>query len=50
MNPADFVVRGGGIIGICIARELKRRYGDPSVAVLEKAPPCGGMPAAAAAG
>jgi Predicted dehydrogenase len=44
MNPADFVVRGGGIIGICIARELKRRYGDPSVAVLEKAPPAAACP------
>ena len=33
---ADFVVIGGGVIGIAIARELKSRHGDCSVLVLEK--------------
>jgi len=33
---ADFVVVGGGVIGINIARELKRRHSDCSVLLLEK--------------
>lgn len=33
---ADFVVLGAGIVGLSIARELKRRYGDCKVMVLEK--------------
>jgi L-2-hydroxyglutarate oxidase LhgO len=33
---ADFVVIGGGVIGLRIARELKRRYPDGSVMLLEK--------------
>lgn len=33
---ADFVVIGGGVIGISIARELKRRHADCSVILLEK--------------
>ncbi|MEA3410989.1 MAG: L-2-hydroxyglutarate oxidase [Pseudomonadota bacterium] len=32
----DFLVIGGGIIGISIARELKRTYADASVEVVEK--------------
>ena len=37
----DFLVIGGGIIGIAIARELRRRWPDATVAVLEKEPACG---------
>ena len=33
---ADFVVVGGGIVGVTIAVELKRRHPDLSVVVLEK--------------
>lgn len=33
---ADFVVIGAGIVGLSIARELKRRHRDCSVLVLEK--------------
>ncbi|HSW71107.1 MAG TPA: FAD-dependent oxidoreductase, partial [Gammaproteobacteria bacterium] len=33
---ADFVVIGAGIIGLSIARELKRRYRDSRVILLEK--------------
>lgn len=32
----DFLVIGGGIIGISIARELKRRFSDASITLLEK--------------
>lgn len=41
MKSADFVIAGGGIIGICLAREIRRRYPDQTVAVLEKEPRCG---------
>jgi len=37
----DCLVIGGGIIGISVARELRRRYPDLSVALLEKEPACG---------
>ena len=33
---ADFVVIGGGIIGVAIANELKRRHSDCSVLLVEK--------------
>ena len=36
INNVDFLVVGAGVIGINIARELKRRYPDASVTVLEK--------------
>jgi L-2-hydroxyglutarate oxidase LhgO len=32
----DFLVIGGGIIGLSLARELKKRLGDSSVTLLEK--------------
>jgi L-2-hydroxyglutarate oxidase len=41
MNTSDFLVLGGGIIGISIARELKRRHADLSVTVLDKEKTCG---------
>jgi len=37
---ADFLIIGGGIIGLCVARELKRRYRDCTVAIVEKEPEC----------
>lgn len=36
METRDFVVVGGGVVGLSIARELKRRNGGASVTVLEK--------------
>lgn len=36
ITTTDFLVTGAGVIGINIARELKRRYPDASVTVLEK--------------
>ncbi len=41
MNTTDFLLIGGGIIGISIARELKSRYPDSSVCILEKESKCG---------
>jgi L-2-hydroxyglutarate oxidase LhgO len=36
MQNADFMIIGGGIIGICLSLELKNRYPDSSILVLEK--------------
>lgn len=41
MTATDFLVIGGGVIGISVARELKRECGDASVTVIEKEPVCG---------
>lgn len=41
MNTSDFLVIGGGIIGIRIASELKQKYPDSRVIVLEKEDECG---------
>ena len=41
MITADFLVIGGGIIGLSVARELKRRFNDSSVLLIEKEPVCG---------
>jgi len=41
MTTTDFLVVGGGIIGVCVARELKRRRPEARVALLEKEPECG---------
>lgn len=38
-NP-DFLIVGGGVIGISVARELKRRFGNVSVVLLEKESAC----------
>ena len=40
-STTDFLVVGGGIVGLTLALELKRRYGDCSVTLLEKEPACG---------
>lgn len=41
MDKTDFLVIGGGIVGISIARELRRRFGHKQVMVLEKEARCG---------
>jgi L-2-hydroxyglutarate oxidase LhgO len=41
MNTADFLVIGGGVVGLSIARELKRRFGNAKVTLVEKEPECG---------
>jgi L-2-hydroxyglutarate oxidase len=41
MPTADFLVIGGGIIGIAVARELRQRHPEAAVAVLEKERACG---------
>lgn len=41
MSSTDFLILGGGIIGLCVARELKRRFPDTDVTVLEKEVACG---------
>ena len=40
-HRSAIIIIGGGIIGIAIARELKRRYSDQSVQVHEKEPSVG---------
>lgn len=41
MKISDFLVIGGGIIGINIARQLKYRYSDARVVLIEKEAECG---------
>lgn len=41
MATSDFLIIGGGVVGVAIARELRRRHGDASVTVLEKETRCG---------
>jgi L-2-hydroxyglutarate oxidase len=36
MHTADFLIIGGGVVGLSIARELKQRYPDQGVTILEK--------------
>jgi (S)-2-hydroxyglutarate dehydrogenase len=37
----DFLILGGGIIGLCVARELKHRFPDTDITLLEKEVACG---------
>ncbi len=37
-EKTDFLVIGAGVIGVSVALEIKRRYGDCSVTVIEKEP------------
>ncbi len=41
MHKPDFLIIGGGIIGLSIARRLKHLYADSSVVILEKESACG---------
>jgi (S)-2-hydroxyglutarate dehydrogenase len=41
VSSADFLVLGGGIIGISVARELKHRFQNSKITLLEKEPSCG---------
>jgi L-2-hydroxyglutarate oxidase len=40
-RTTDFLVVGGGIVGLTLALELRRRYEDCSVTLLEKEAACG---------
>ena len=40
-TSCDFLVIGGGVIGLNIARELRRKFSDASVALIEKEPSLG---------
>ena len=41
MKTTDFLIIGGGIIGVTVAKTLKRRHPDCSVTLLEKEAECG---------
>lgn len=41
VKTCDFLVIGGGIIGLNLARELKKKFQDSRVTLLEKEPACG---------
>jgi len=41
MKRADFIIIGGGVVGLNIARQLKRLHSDASVLILEKEGECG---------
>src|SRR6266704_6312824 len=41
IQTTDFLVVGGGIVGLTLALELKRRHTDSSVTLLEKELACG---------
>ena len=41
MVTADFLVVGGGVVGLSIARELKSRFGKSRVGLIEKEAECG---------
>ncbi len=41
MNTVDFLIVGGGVIGLSVARELKSRQPTATVTLIEKDPQCG---------
>jgi len=41
MTTSDFLVIGGGVIGVNIALQAKRHFPDSSVMLIEKEPTCG---------
>lgn len=41
VKKTDFLVIGGGVIGLNIARDLRRRYGDSGITLIEKESDCG---------
>jgi L-2-hydroxyglutarate oxidase len=41
MSSTDFLILGGGIIGLSVARELKHRFPSATVTLLEKEAACG---------
>jgi L-2-hydroxyglutarate oxidase LhgO len=41
MSSTDFLILGGGIIGLSVARELKARFRNTQVTLLEKEAACG---------
>lgn len=41
MGPYDFLVIGGGVVGLSIARELKTRHADARILLIEKESACG---------
>ena len=41
MHTSDFLVIGGGVVGISIAREIRQRFRDATVTLVEKEPACG---------
>jgi len=41
VSSTDFLILGGGIIGLSIARELKHRFADAEITLLEKEAACG---------
>lgn len=41
MQTPDYLIVGGGIVGLCVARELNRRQPEAEVVLLEKEKDCG---------
>jgi L-2-hydroxyglutarate oxidase LhgO len=41
MQMSDFLVIGGGVVGVCVARALKARFRGAGVRLIEKEPACG---------
>ncbi|HEX5219689.1 MAG TPA: L-2-hydroxyglutarate oxidase [Verrucomicrobiae bacterium] len=41
MNATEILVIGGGIVGLCVSREIKRRRPEAKVVLLEKEQQCG---------
>jgi L-2-hydroxyglutarate oxidase LhgO len=39
-NTCDFLVIGGGVIGLCLALEARRRYPTSRITIIEKEPKC----------